>query len=84
MMFNCRMQVSGDTEIARKITLEEIGSIPMYGTKSQRVWGAEALLVDALKVRSVVRVLPALRTMLCGIKLNYGKVTALVCKTNLL
>ena len=35
------------------------------------------------KVRSVVRVLPAQQARLCGIKLNHGKVTALVCKTNL-
>ena len=43
------MKVCGDTEIARELNLEELGSIPRYGTKSQSAQGTEALLVDALK-----------------------------------
>ena len=41
------MKVCGDTEIARELNLEELGSIPRYGTKSQSAQGTEALLVDA-------------------------------------
>jgi len=39
------MKVCGDTEIARELNLEELGSIPRYGTKSQSAQGIEALEV---------------------------------------
>lgn len=73
MRLICRVQVCGDTEIARELNLEELGSIPRYGTQSQSAQGTEALLIDAFKKLEVW-----FKSCLCSklysveIKLFYG------------